>query len=78
MSSDFNIKQTDLMKAGVGFYEEFDETYEKNLMYANFPGREYSREISIVEDEILISCSGQFRQWLEEFLKERKINYTKH
>jgi len=79
MSSDYSINKQDLIDAGVGFLKQEDEYSDEILLLANFPNREYLREVGEdSEGNIMISCGGLFRNWLDnDFLYGTKIRFVK-
>lgn len=76
MSSEFYVNKRDLEENGVLVYPNEEDYTEVSL---NFPNYEYLRSAYLSFDDsesIQISCSGEFRNWLYNFLKEKGINYA--
>lgn len=81
MSSDYIVNKQDLEKSGVTFENCVCEYTGDPRTTASFPGYEYLRDVWIDPDDqtdVHISCSGQFRNWLEhDFLKANCIKFEK-
>lgn len=74
MSSDFNINIEQAKAAGVEI--ERDKVFDWGKSdIARFPGYPFCRDINIRENEILLSCSGNFRRWLKQWLTENNIEF---
>lgn len=74
MSTDFNINLEQAKAAGVEI--EYDDGSEFGpVIGAKFPDYPYWRDIGIHENEILLSCNGNFRSWLKNWLTENDIEF---
>lgn len=75
MSTDFNINLEQAKAAGVEIDESFKFGWGEIGQAASFPGYQFWRDISIHENEILLSCNGNFRRWLKQWLTENNIEF---
>ncbi len=75
MSSDFNINREQAELAGACVTSSFLDDKEYGMTFPSYP---YNRDVGLTDDykEILLSCSGEFRNWLTQWLKDNNIEYT--
>jgi len=91
MSTDFNINLAQLYDKGLietlepytdehHYQDEFGETKVESYegTRAKFVGYEYYRDCDVDDDELHLSCSGGFRQWLTQYLNEHQIEYMEY
>lgn len=82
MSTDFIIDTQKLLLVGATIELTFvsfgDDQYYEYLL--QLPEYAYKRscDLNASKTEVLLSCSGTFRVYLTNWLKQNNINYTEH
>ncbi len=72
MSSDIYIPAAEAMSK---LDMEIKQQHDGESIDIRFGSRAYYRECEVFGDKLHISCGGEFRQWIQEYLKRCGCSY---